>query len=355
MVVAAASPQARAPQQRALIPFRKGTRQHFDKAGEITYTSNRTGTPLRLPQFGFLGGLLLRVTGTMNLGVAPALTADGPWALVNRIRVALNTGIEIVSLTGFGAFLLNFLIKEEFAANTSAQAQVFAAPVVASANNTWAFMLWFPIAANDGQNFEVGLINLQTEELVAVVEVDWAAETAAVAPIGTGFTGRMDVFMLWYEVPDPRRVQFPPLNIVHRVVEDRTPITGTGDARYILLRQGTIQQLIQTVRLNGARNTVDVTALRLELNRADRVYRYELAPQLWHQAMRYGQDLPAGVFVWDFWHSQMDVSQGDGRDFVDTEAVAQIDAVIEIASGAVLGANNNFQDNIRRHTLVLRP
>jgi hypothetical protein len=139
------------------------------------------------------------------------------------------------------------------------------------------------------------------------------------------------------------------------MVEDRSNINGTGDVRYPILRQGTIQQLLHVVRLNGLRNGADVTALRLELNRSDRVYRYQLAPQLWYQAMRYGQDLNTGVLVWDFWFSQLDVSQGDGRDMVDTEAIAQVDSVVEIATAAVLGANNNFLDTLRRFTQVLLP
>lgn len=336
-----------------IIPFRRGTRQHFDIVGDITYASNRTGTPRRLNQVGFLNTLIIRVTGTMTLSAAGALAADGPWNLVRRIRVTLNTGIGLVTLSGFGAFLVGFLLKEEFAPNVSGRAEVFSAPVAVGAN-AWNFMLQIPIAANDGQNFEVGLINLQTEELVAQVEIDWAPELDAVT-LATGFVGRADVFAEWYEVPDPTKVRYPPLNILHRFEEQRSVVAATGDNRTPLLRQGTLLQLLHVLRLNGVRNTTDLVALRLELNRSDRVYRYELAPQLWEQALRYGQDLPVGVFAWDWWHAQMDVSQGDGRDFVDTEAIAQIDSVVEVATGAVLGSNNNFVDTIRRFTQVLIP
>lgn len=347
----AVSPSA-APEAQ-LIPFRRGTRQHFDLVGDIPYVSNRAGTPRRLNQVGFINKALLRITGTMTLSAAGALTADGPWALIRRVRVTLNTGVMVLNLSGYGAFLLNHLVKEEFTPNSSGLSQVFSAPVAIGAN-TWNFMLELPIAANDGQNFEVGLINLQTEELVAQVEIDWAPETDA-STNATGFVGRADVYALWYEVPDPRRVRFPPLNVLHRVEEDRLSITGTGDTRKPLLRQGTLLQLLHVVRLNGSRNSTDVVAFRLELNRSDRVYRYELATLLWYHAQRYGLDLPTGVFVWDWWHSQMDTSQGDGRDFVDTEAIAQIDSVAEIASGATLGSNNNFLDTIRRYTQVLIP
>ena len=344
-----------APARQAEIPFRRGTRQHFDLVGDIPYVSNRAGTPRRLNQVGFLAGVLVHVTGTLTLGAGGAATADAPWALIRRLRLTLNTGVTVYDVSGFGAFIANFLIKEEFAANSSGLAQVFAAPNVPAGANVWSFLLWIPVAANDGQNFEVGLINLQTEELIAQVEIDWAPETDVTTSATPAFVGRADVHAEWYEVPDPRIVRFPPLNVLHRIIEDRQPINGTGDNRKALLRQGTLLQLAHIVRLNGARNTVDVVALRLELNRSDRVYRYLLAPQLWFQAMRYGQDLPVGVFAWDWWHSQMDVSQGDGRDFVDTEAIAQIDSVVDIAAAAVLGANNNFLDSIRRFTQVLIP
>jgi hypothetical protein len=140
------------------------------------------------------------------------------------------------------------------------------------------------------------------------------------------------------------------------VLEDRDAITGTGDVRKALLRQGTVLQLAHVVRLNGSRAAPgDVEELRVEINRSDRVYRLPTAAALFLAALRYGQDLPQGVYVWDWWHAQNDVSQGDGRDMIDTEAVAQIDSVVRIASGATLGTNNNFLDTIRRHTVILRP
>lgn len=341
-------------QQREVIPFRKGTRQHFRLTGDIPYVTNRDGTPRNLDQTGFLAGLLIHVTGTMTLVAASALTADGPWNLVRRVRLVLNTGVNVDDLSGYGAFLTNFLIKEEFNPSSSGLAAVFAAPAAIGAN-VWDFFLWLPVAANDGINFEAGLINLQTEELRARVEITWAPETDAVGGTPT-FVGRADVSSLFYEVPDPRAVQFPPLNVLHRLIEERTVINATGDVRYPILRQGTIMQLVHTVRLNNLRNTADVVALRLELNRSDQVYRYLRQEQLWHHALRYGQDFPAGVFAWDFWNAQMDVSQGDARDFIDTEAVAQTDSVIEIAAGAVLGAaGTNNLDTIRRFTQILIP
>jgi hypothetical protein len=261
-------------------------------------------------------------------------------------------------LSGFGLSVVQHFVTRAFDSQTSGQVQVFAAPT-ANGNNNWNFMLWIPVASNDGINFEVGLINLQTEELKARIEITWAPETDAVVALGggTGFAaGRADIYAEWYEVPDPRVVQFPPLNIVHRLLEDRTTIQATGDVRYPILRQGTIQQLYHVVRINNLRDTPNVVALRMELNRSDRVYRYLLAAQLWHQVMRLGQDLPAGCFAWDLWFSQLDVSQGDGRDMVDTEAIAQVDSIVEIAAGAALGAaGTNNLDTIRRFTQVLIP
>lgn len=341
-------------QAREAIPFRRGTRQHFDIVGDIPYASNRAGTPRRLNQVGFLNSIILRITGTMNLSVAGALTADGPHNLMQRVRLTLNSGVTIITLTGFGTFLLNHFHKEEFNPTTTASTRVFNAPVAAG-NNSWNFMYELPVAANDGQNFEVGLLNLQTEQLVAQVEIDWAAESTAVSNVGTGFTGRADVYAKWYEVPDPTKVRYPPLNILHRLEETRTVVNGTGDNRVSFLRQGTLLQVIHTLRLNGARNSADLVALRLDLNRSDRVYRYELAALEWYTAQQLGQDLPVGVFFWDWWYAQKDLSQGDGRDFVDTEAVAMIDSVIEVSTAAVLGSNNNFIDSIRRFTQVLIP
>lgn len=342
-------------QQQPRIPFRKGTRQHWDSIGVATPTFAALGqSRLTLPQVGLLAGVLVHADLVANFSMAGgALTADGPWAIIRRLRLALNTGVNIFSATGFGTFILSHFHKENFDGAASGETDVFSAGV-AMGNNTWNLFYWIPVAANDGLNFEVGLINLQTEELRATVEIDWGAVADAGSGGGTlTVTGDARIHALFYEIPDPRAVDFPPLNVVHRVEEERTVISGTGDVRYPVLRQGSVMQLIHIVRLNGARNNADVDAMRLELNRSDRVYRYLRRPRKWQQRMQYGQDLPAGVFSWDFWQSQLQVSQGDGRDFVDTEAVAQVDSVMEIASGAVLGANNNFLDTLRRITQTL--
>lgn len=340
-----------------LIPFRRGARQRFDLVGNVPFASGGSGAPQRLPQVGFLNGILLNITGTMTGGAgAPALAADAPANLIRRARCTLNTGITIADCTGFGWAQISYLLRNGFNFASSGQPQVYSVPPTVG-GSTWNFWLFMPIAANDGLNFDAGLINLQTEELVAQVEIDWALETAVItggtAPAFT--VGRADVHLLFYEVPDPRVVQYPPLNLVFRTIEDQITVAGVGtDQRYPILRQGTIHQLMHTLRLNSVRDTTDVTALRLELNRSDKVYRYLLGAQLFHQRLRYGNDLPVGTFVWDWWNAYNEVSHGDARDFINSEAVAQTDSILEIASTAVLGAaGTNNENTIRRFDQIL--
>src|SRR5438309_2009397 len=337
-----------------MIPFRRGARQRFDLVGNVAFASGLSGLPQRLPQVGFLNYVALNVTGSMSGAGGNVLNADGPWNLIRRARVTLNTGITVDDCTGFGWFCTNCLLRSVFNPAASALGDVFAAPVTGAAN-TWNWWLFIPVAANDGLNSDAGLITLQTEELVAQVEVDWATEATAITGGAPAFTvARADVHLLFYEVPDPRVVVYPPLNLVFRTIEDRTPINSPGDARYPILRQGTLHQLLHIVRINSVRDTADVTAIRLELNRSDKVYRFLRGAQLLHQRLRYGNDLPTGVFVWDWWNAYNDSSHGDARDFVNTEAVAQTDSVVEIAAGAALGgAGTNNIDTVRRFDQIL--
>ena len=79
-----------------MIPFRRGARQRFDLVGNVAFASGLSGLPQRLPQVGFLNYVALNVTGSMSGAGGNVLNADGPWNLIRRARVTLNTGITVV-------------------------------------------------------------------------------------------------------------------------------------------------------------------------------------------------------------------------------------------------------------------
>ncbi len=331
--------------QQPLVPFRQAAREHIDFVGTIPFVAGQVGR-VDLPQVGLVNEVFVIVKGTMTLGTGGGtITPDGPWALVNQLRLFLNTGVDIYRLSGYQAFIESYLRKESFNAS-----QISTFPTAAGAN-AWTLFFSIPVAINNGLNFSQGLINLATQGLRATVEITWGTLADAVSN-ATSFVGAAEVWYRYYELPDPRRVAYPRLDVIHRLINDRMAITGTGEQRYLLPEQGQLLQLVHIVRLNGVRNSADVRRLDLVVNKASYLYRVSADVQRWLHQFRYTQALPVGVFVWDLFHAQNDVTQGDARDAIHTEQVATIESVVDISPTATLGAANNFLDSILRITQV---
>ena len=341
----------------SLLPFRQGTRQRIQKVGTAAYAANSTAT-LEFPRVGYLSRVIVQFRGTVTLSAAGALADLGPWSLVSRFRLATNIGAAtVVDVSGYGAYLAQRLQKEgqDFGlggvGSTSPNADVHAAPVAMGAN-TWALSWVLPVSANDGREFEYGLINLQSPQTRVTLDVVTGALTDG-ATLVTAISGNFHVYYEYYEVPDPSRFAQPPLSLC-RTLEEQQPVGQTGDNTYTVPRQGVLMQLIQYLRLNGSRSdSFDEYSLRF--NKTDTVYRVER--QLDRIISRSSQilDPKTGVAVLDLWRAAHAIGAGDARDNVDTEELSTVEFITTVSSGAVLGANNNFVSVIRRIAQRLEP
>lgn len=344
-----------APKQ--LIPFRQGTRQRVQNVGTLAYAANSTAT-IEFPRVGYASRVIVRFNGTVTLSGAGALADLGPWSLVSRFRLATNIGAAtVVDVSGFGAFLCQRLQKEgqDFSlagvGQTVTHADVHAAPVAMGAN-TWALSWILPVGANDGKEFEYGLINLQSPQTRVTLDVVMGALTDG-ATLVTGITGTFTVSYEYYEVPDPTRFSQPPLALC-RILEEQQPVGQTGDNIYTVPRQGVLMQAISYFRANGARSDgLDQYALRF--NKTDTVYRIDR--QLDRIINRAAQELNpiTGVTCLDLWRSAHAVGLGDARDNVDTEELSTVELITTVSSGTVLGSNNNFINVVRRIAQRLEP
>lgn len=336
-----------------LQPLRSGTRQRTAKVGQIAYAANSALTPLELPRVGLLNRLMIQFRGTVTLSAAGALTDQGPWNILQRLRVNANIGAaSIVDLSGFGAFMIQPLVEElgfrpdlaGAGGGTTPNADIHAAPVAMGAN-TWVVTWVIPIAANDGMQFASGLVNLQSPETRVTVELLTGNLTDPASNV-TGITGNFNVYYWYYELPDPRQFALPPLMLV-RWIEDQQAILGTGDTLYAVPRQGILLQLAHAVTINGTRSDL-VDSLTVKFNKTDSPYVEERQWARVLERMRYGLNPNTGVFYHDFWHAGSDVSAGDTRDAIDTEELSTLESIVTVNSGAGLGANNNFLKSCRR-------
>lgn len=342
--------------QQAKRLFREVTRQSIRKNGgvnPIVYAANGGGS-LPLDKVGMLNRIILQFRGTITLSGAGSGTISdkGPWNLLSRLKVNVNgAALTLWDTTGYGAYVQNALISQSYrpdaagAGNTVPDAMIHAAPT-ASGANTWLLTWILPIAANQGTNFETGLINLQSPEVTVTVEPTFGALTDPNSLV-TATTGNLHVWYEYYEIPDPRLADLPPVLAV-RTIEDNQPINGTGDNIYTVPRGGNLMSLAHILTLNGARNHASADNWRIAFNKATTVYNLETQIMRLRNREFSGLDAPTGVVNWDFFHATQDMTAGDNRDLIDTEELATLESIVAVSSGATLGSNNNSLQTVRR-------
>lgn len=357
-----------------LAAFRPNTRQRIQKVGSVPI-ANGTQQTLTFPQVGLLANIFLFANATVSdAAAAPAVAAStfGPWNLIKRITGITNLGTAtIFDLSGYGAYQISKLLDTcvEFAsANTDTTADfLYQYPTSGFVQNTAkavTFVLMIPVDANDGDQFQIGLINLQAPEIRFTLQLTFSSTPGAASSLADVYNtsdtltlgGNVFVYYEYYEVPNPSAVMLPP-RILHRLLEDRTPISAAGDVLYLVPRQGIMLQMLHNVILNGqiSKNSTDVLGRRLVFNKTDTPYNFDYIVDRILNRKRYGlagtkQDLPGGMYVWDFFNAQGAPSRGDLRDAIDSEALSTLESYVTLASGVTLGTGNNFLDTIRRIT-----
>lgn len=338
-----------------LRPFRDGTRQRITKVASLAFNATKT-ISTELPKIGYLAAVHLRLTGVMTMSGATALTDDGIAALLKRIQLVLNQGYSnVIDLSGPSALMVQRWLRQNYSpdkagvGDTVPDVNVFRAGVAAGANS-WDMFLRIPVSANDGRDFDLGLINLQAPEIRATVRIDCGAVTDAAA-LATGFVGTVEVSYEAYDVPDTSAFSQPPLAIV-RVVEETVPVSNTGDIVYTVPPAGLVMQDYSIVRLNGVKSD-SFDKVRIRFNKNDTVYEQDRQELKALERMRSGLSAQVGCSGFDLFNSFEQISAGDMRDGIDSEELATLEIIHTITTGAGLGANNNSITHIRRFVQTL--
>jgi len=353
-----------APQR---LPFRENTRQRIQRIPGALPAAFGTVQSVTLPQVGLLSRIFLFANLTIaDAAATPAVTASStasPYNALKRIRGYTNLGTATVfDMSGYGAYNVSKITDtcvDLKATNVDTVADPFlqypVAGLVQNVARALQFVMMIPVSFNDGIQFAVGLINLQSPEIRFTLELTFGQgsdvyTTADVLTLG----GAVQAYYEYYEVPDPDQVELPD-KVFHRLLEERIAFNSTGDVTYLLPRMGILHQLIQIVTVNGAvdKSATEVSGRRLVFNKTDTPYSFDYIVDRILARYRYGlpgtsQDLPGGSYIWDFADSEQAPTRGDLRDAVDTEALSTLEAIVTVSGTPALGANNNFIDNVRR-------
>lgn len=343
-----------APVQQQRTPFRYGSRQRFAPLPIQSGAAFAVGGTFsgELPRVGFLASVLVQLAGTMTLAAAGVLATRGPWDLVNELIIRINVGAAtIYRTTGFGNFVVQRALSRPFdpsgASGPAADADVFAAPVAMGAN-AWVLTYWIPIAQNFGRQSTNGLLNLQAPEIQVNLEGRYGTGADVVTNF-TSFVGTLAAGYLFYEVPNPQQVQYPPL-LFFRTIESRQTIVAVGDQTFTAPREGLIHRIMHVVQQNDLR-TNNVSRVTLKFNKTDEIYRYDRWQLKWLQNYFYGAPLPVGNFNHDWWVAEGEPGEGDNRDMVSSEALSTLESIVT-TTGALGGALNAL-DSIRQFSQIV--
>ena len=314
--------------EKTLLPFRDATRQkisRIDKQTLIAPNIEGAQVTMRLPKVGYLSRIWLYFEiGSIQAG-NPASSDFSLADLVSKVRVSLNAGRQvIVDASGTELLVLQNLrrvspdyrngLAGNFPANNAAESFL---------------VLEVPIAFSCGQNFHLGLINLQAPELECVLEVQFAPSFAKYLQDITIPQINVDAQYEHYEAPDPRIAMQPPVALVKTLSESRANVTG--QVEYTLPRGGILLQYLEFSRRTsfpfGAQQS---EYSRIVLNKTQTLYDVRFPLTNWFSDAETGKrwsflsDQPA-VIWYDFVRSYGYVGDGDLRDALDTEEITTID------------------------------
>jgi hypothetical protein len=342
--------------QEGFLPFRMGSRQRKRQSG-ATQSIAGGGNALSaqasflLDKVGMLNYLVMVVNATVTVGAGAAFATNGPWSLLNRIRVDLNlSNMNLVDIDGRMAY---DLARQMFrgwtpdgGTNYTPNALTFSAPLATGAN-LWRIPYLIPISANPGSDFDTGLINLQAPEVQCSVTGRFAATGAEIVTNFTSLTlASVNLYQCYFSSLDPRAVILP-LGQVVRTVQFTQPIVATGENTITVERQGKLMNTTTRVVANGARSD-SIDRIQVVANINDTMYDEPAEFNSFEFERDYSNPRPVGIFTKDYWHARESPGSGDGRDLINLEVLTTFQQKLFVSAGTTLGAGNNFYDLGRR-------
>lgn len=293
-------------------------------------------TSINLPKTGLLAGIFLAIRGS----IAGTLTVPNPLgnaSIINRVRLTLNSGIDIFNVSGAGYnYLLREVLESEYV-DISGQNNARSA-VTAAAFNLDMFL---PIAIN--MRDPLGLILLQNEQTLLTLNIDWNAD--ANVATGATVTATAVPYIELFTVPvDPQ--DFPPINIIHQILEDQQAISGAQDWVYNWPRGNTYLQVLHGVGI-GAAGADGFSKAQIRVNQSDYLQSTDI-PFLDLEFRRIrGRARPAGGLFFDLLGTSGIGNYGLTRDVFNSSLVTDLASVIT-TSGAYTAYN------VRRQLVVLQ-
>jgi hypothetical protein len=282
-----------------------------------------------LPRSGILARIYLAIRGS----VAGTLTVPNPLGMasvVRRVRLYLNSGVDVYSVSGAGYhYLLNGFSELESDEVPQAHVGATSARAAVTATNFVLDQI-IPVALN--QRDPIGLIMLQSEQTLVQLEIDFEAD----ATVATGATVAATVtpYMEFFTVPVSQQ-DWPPLDLIHSVLEETRAIPASGDFNYEWPRGNTYLQLMHGFGI-GVPGSDLWSRARLRVQQSDNIF--DLTPIAADMERAYTAlttRLP-GVIPFDLMGSAGLGMYDKMRDTINTAQLTDLETVITATSAGTL-------------------
>lgn len=293
-----------------------------------------------IPKTGLLAGVYVHAFVDTSAAGWAAGHAKGVCQAIRRVRLVANSGIDLVNITGSG---LNFFrwYQEDYKDATPA----WAGDTVPVAAATYNLNFFLPVTIN--RRDPLGMFMLQNEATLLQLQI----ETVDAVTLGGAaslyddlhFQPYIEVFSVPQDVKD-----WPPLNVIHQLVEETRLAAGAGQFRYAWPRGNTYAQVIHILDTGAATDFSDnFTTLQLVVNQSDVLWNGN--PDLLN--MEFGQShgiaRPVGLAAIDFLGSSGLGAFGSARDMLYSAMVTEIESVFTIAAAGQL-------TTVRRQLVALK-
>src|SRR5215467_1992858 len=316
--------------------FVANTRRKIVQIPTQTRPAGGGTTSINLPKTGLLAAITLAIRGSIA-GTLTVPNALGMASVINRIRLTLNSGIDIYNVSGAGYhYLLRNCLESEYI-DVSSQSNATSAVTAAAFN----LDMLLPVAIN--MRDPLGLILLQNEQTLLTLNIDWTAD--ANVATGATITATAVPYIELFTVPvDPQ--DFPPINIIHQTLEDQQAISGAQDWVYNWPRGNTYLQVLHGVGI-GAAGSDGFSKAQIRVNQSDYLQSTDI-PYLDLEFRRLrGRARPAGGIFFDLLASSGLGNYGLTRDVFNSSLVTDLASVI-----TTTGAYTAY--DVRRQLVVLQ-
>ena len=306
--------------------FSSNTRRKVVQLPALSKTTSGQVLQWQLPKTALVGKIYLAIRVTVA-GSLSAPNALGASSIVSRVRLTANTGIDLFNVSGPGyAYLLQELLGSEYFV-ASGQNQGRTAVSATSFN----LDMIIPLSINDRDT--LGLIMAQNEQTILTLSVEFAADSVPATGV-TGITGTVTPTLELFTVPvDP--ADWPPLNIVHQILEDQAAVSAAGQYVYNWQRGNTYLQVAHGLGI-GASGSDLFTRYQLRVNQSDFLQDTDLTYlDADHRWLR-GRARPSGGIYVDLMGTSGLGNFGSTRDLFNSALVTDLASVITASNSGTL-------------------